>query len=121
MLPAKFGSIWPSSLIGEDFFYISQSEKRIALGGQMEPNLAGSIYVRSSIKYLRFIPFGLQIWLPRAILVSDWLMLNKCSPLKLLFGSIWPSSLIGEDFFYISQSEKRIALGGHVCWPNASM
>jgi hypothetical protein len=25
----------------------------------------------------------LQIWLPRAILVSDWLMLNK-SPLKLL-------------------------------------
>jgi hypothetical protein len=25
-----------------------------------------------------------QIWLPRAILVSDWLMLNKFSPLKLL-------------------------------------
>jgi hypothetical protein len=39
--------------------------------------LAGSIYVRSSIKFLRFIPFGQQIWLPRAILVSDWLMLNK--------------------------------------------
>jgi hypothetical protein len=43
----------------------------------MEPNLAGSIYVRSSIKFLRFIPLGQQIWLPRAILVSDWLMLNK--------------------------------------------
>jgi hypothetical protein len=26
MLPAKFGSIWPSSLIGEDFFYISRGE-----------------------------------------------------------------------------------------------
>jgi hypothetical protein len=38
----------------------------------MEPNLAGSIYVRSSIKFLRFVPFGQQIWLPRAILVSDW-------------------------------------------------
>jgi hypothetical protein len=42
MLPAKFGSIWPSCFRGEDFFNISQSEKRINLGGQvvgrMEPN-----------------------------------------------------------------------------------
>jgi hypothetical protein len=58
----------------------------IKLLGQMEPNLAGSIYVRSSIKFLRFVP-----------------------------------CLIGEDFFYISQSEKRIALGGHVCWPNGTI
>jgi hypothetical protein len=36
------------------------------------------------LKFLRFVPFGQQIWLPRAILVSDWLMLNKYSPLKLL-------------------------------------
>jgi hypothetical protein len=35
MLPAKFGSIWPSSFRGEDFFNISQSEKRIALGGHI--------------------------------------------------------------------------------------
>jgi hypothetical protein len=83
MLPAKFGSIWPSSFRGEDLFNISQSETRIALSfdwlllkkssplkllGQMEPNLTGSIYVRSSIKFLRFIPFGQQIWLLRAIL-----------------------------------------------------
>jgi hypothetical protein len=84
MLPAKFGSIWPSSFRGEDLFTSSQSETRIALGshicwpngtkrrnfnkssplkllGQMEPNLAGSIYVRYSIKFLRFIPFGQQI------------------------------------------------------------
>jgi hypothetical protein len=33
MLPAKFGSIWPSCFRGEDFFNISQSEKRINLGG----------------------------------------------------------------------------------------
>jgi hypothetical protein len=32
MLPAKFGSIWPSSFRGEDFSNISQSETRIALG-----------------------------------------------------------------------------------------
>jgi hypothetical protein len=81
MLPAKFGSIWPSSFRG-DFFNISQSEERIAFGGHV----------------LRFVPFGQQIWLPRAILVSHWLMLNKSS-----------------DLFNISQSETRIALGSHIC------
>ena len=43
----------------------------------MEPNLAVSIYVRSSIKFLHFVPFHQQIWPPRAILVSDWLLFNK--------------------------------------------
>jgi hypothetical protein len=42
MLLAKFGSIWPSSFRGGDFFNISQSEKRIFLAamfiGQMERN-----------------------------------------------------------------------------------
>jgi hypothetical protein len=37
------------------------------------------------------------------------------------FGSIWPCSFRGEDCFNISQSETRIALGGHICgqqtWP----
>ena len=33
-------------------------------------------------------------------------------------GSIWPSCFRGEDFFNISQSEKRIHLGSHVCWQN---
>jgi hypothetical protein len=49
--------------------------------GQMEPNLAVSIYVRSSIKFLHFVPFGLQTWSPKLILFSDWLMLKKSSPL----------------------------------------
>jgi hypothetical protein len=43
----------------------------------MEPNLAVSIYVRSSIKFLHFVPFGLLTWPPRIILFSDWLMLKK--------------------------------------------
>jgi hypothetical protein len=43
MLPAKFGSIWPSCFRGEDFFNISQSKKKelilVAMFvGQMEPN-----------------------------------------------------------------------------------
>jgi hypothetical protein len=32
----------------------------LKLLGQMEPNLAGSIYVRSSIKFLHLVPFGQQ-------------------------------------------------------------
>jgi hypothetical protein len=62
----------------------------LKLLGQLEPNLAGSIYVRSSIKFLRFVPFGQQI------------------------------SFRGEDLFYISQSETRIALGSHICWQNGT-
>ena len=81
----------------------------------MEPNLAGSIYVRSSIKFLRFIPFGQQIWLPRAILVSDWLLLNKSSPLKLL-GQIKPN-LAGS--IYARSSIKHLHLVPFVqqTWP----
>jgi hypothetical protein len=84
MLPAKFGSIWPRSFRGGDLFSIRQSETRIALGshicilfsdwlmlnkssplkllGQMEPNLAGSIYVRYSIKLLHGWPCLLAKW-----------------------------------------------------------
>jgi hypothetical protein len=61
MLLAKFGLIWPSSFRGEDLFNISL--------GKIEPNLAGSIYVRSSIKLLHLVPFGQQTWPPRAILL----------------------------------------------------
>jgi hypothetical protein len=43
----------------------------------MEPNLAEIIYIRSSINFLHFVPFCQQIWPPRAILVSDWLLFKK--------------------------------------------
>ena len=36
------------------------------------------------------------------------------------FGSIWPSSFRGEDFFNSRQSETRIALGEHICWRNGT-
>jgi hypothetical protein len=55
MLSAKFGSIWPSS------------SSPLKLLGQMEPYLAGSIYVRYSIKLLHMVPFGQQTW-PRCFL-----------------------------------------------------
>ena len=53
----------------------------------MEPNLAGSIYVRSSIKLLHLVPFGQQTWLPKLILFSDWLMLKKI----FFFETAWPN------------------------------
>ena len=36
------------------------------------------------------------------------------------FGSILPSSFREEDFLNSSQSETRIALGGHICWWNGT-
>ena len=84
----------------------------------MEPNLAESIYVRSSIKYLHFVLFCQQIWPPRAILVSDWLLLKKilssetawpngakpgrkhlCKVLYKTssFGSIWPTNMAAKS------------------------
>ena len=49
----------------------------------MNRNLVGSIYGRSSIKIVHFVPIRLQTWLSQAILVSDWLISKKSSPLKL--------------------------------------
>ena len=81
----------------------------------MEPNLAESIYIRSSIKFLHFVPFCQQIWPPRAILVSDWLMLKKSSPLKLL-GQMEPN-LAGS--IYVRSSIKLLHLVpfGQQTWP----
>jgi hypothetical protein len=49
--------------------------------GQINRNLVGSIYRRSSIKIAHFIPIGKQAWPPQAILVSDWFISKKASPL----------------------------------------
>jgi hypothetical protein len=45
--------------------------------GQMNRNLVGSIYGRSSIKIAHFVPIHYQTWPPQAILVSDWLISKK--------------------------------------------
>ena len=101
-----FQQIWPPRPILFSDWLMFKKSSPLKLLGQMEPNLAGSIYVRSSIKFLRFIPFGQQIWLPRAILISDWLMLNKSSTLKLL-GQIKPN-LAGS--IYVRSSIKLLHL-----------
>jgi hypothetical protein len=53
--------------------YFLKKSSPLKLLGKMEPNLAGSIYARSSIKLLYLVPFGQQTWPPRLILFSDWL------------------------------------------------
>ena len=50
----------------------------------MNGNLVGSIYGRSSEKIAHFVPVRLQIWMPQTILVSDWLISKRSSPLKRL-------------------------------------
>ena len=74
----------------------------------MAPNLAGSIYVRSSIKLHHLVPFGQQTWPPRLILFSDWLMLKK------IFSSetAWPNGAkLGRKHLCKVQTWHRWSLG----------
>jgi hypothetical protein len=72
----------------------------------------------------------LQTWPSQAVLVSDWSISKKSSPLKphkqmnrnlvggifpTKFQFIWLSSSRVEDVLEIDQSETRIACGGHFC------
>ena len=47
-------------------------------------NGVGSIYGRSSLKSAHFVMIHYQTWLPQAILVSNWPIIFKSSPLKPL-------------------------------------
>jgi hypothetical protein len=50
----------------------------------MNQSLVGNIYGRSSIKIAHCVPIRKQTWPPQAILVTEWLISKKSSPLKLL-------------------------------------
>jgi hypothetical protein len=52
--------------------------------GQMNQNLVGSIYGRFSVKIAHFVLIRWQTWPPLTILVSDWLISKKSSPLEPL-------------------------------------
>jgi hypothetical protein len=85
MIPTKFRFIWPSGYRGEDFLEINQLETRIVCSGkpqgQMNRNLVGSIYGRSSLKNAYFVLIHYQTWPLQTILVSNWLISKKSSPL----------------------------------------
>ena len=72
--------------IGNSCFWLSDLKKSSPLKplGQMNRNLVGSIYGMSSIKIAHFVLICSQTWPPQTILVSDWLISKKSSPLKPL-------------------------------------
>ena len=74
--------IWPPRVIIVYDWLIFQKSSPLKPYGQMQPNFTGSICWRSFTKFPHFVPIGLQIWPPQAILVSDWLIFQKSSPLK---------------------------------------
>ena len=140
MLPVKFGSIWPCGFRGEDFLNIGQSETRIARGG----HICSPIRTKwlNFIKDLQWmIPAKIGSILPCSFSGEDFWNIGQsetriacgghiCSLIRTkwgsfvedlpqmfhaLFSSIWPGNFRGEDFWNISQSETKIACGGHIC------
>jgi hypothetical protein len=88
---SKDCSFYPDPLtnmaaIGNSCFWLADFYESSPLKplGQMNRNLVGSIYGRSSMKIAHFVLIRLQTWPPQAILVSDWLISKKSSPLKPL-------------------------------------
>ena len=75
--------------IGNSCFWLAEIKKSSPLKplGQMNRNIVGSIYGRSSLKIAYFFPIRYQTWPPQTILVSDWLIFFK------IFFSVtaWPN------------------------------
>jgi hypothetical protein len=82
-VPIRYQTWPPQEILGTDWLTSKKSSPLKPLG-QMNRNLVGSIYIMSSIKIAHFVPIRQQTWLPQAILVSDWLISKKSSPLKPL-------------------------------------
>jgi hypothetical protein len=90
----------PQAIFISDWL-ISKKSSPLKPHGQMNRNLVGNILGRSSIKFAHLVPIRLQTWPPQTILVSDWLISKKSSPLKPLYqmnrnlvGSIYGRSSI---------------------------
>jgi hypothetical protein len=62
----------------------------LKLLGQIEPNLAGSIYVRSSIKLLHLVPFDQQTW-PLLLQIEHMVKLHVFgnNSKSLIISEIW--------------------------------
>ena len=71
---------WPSSYDWLFLFLIGRFKQKsspLKVFSQMNRNLVGSNYGRSSIKMAHFIPIRWQTWSPQTILVSDWPISNN--------------------------------------------
>ena len=88
---------------------------------QMNRNLVGSIYGRSSIKIANFIPICLQTWLPQAILVSGWLISKNL----LLWNCLakwtetwWEAPMEGSVLSFL-QAEWKVSYTGSAHWASS--
>jgi hypothetical protein len=97
MHPTKFRYIWPSSFRWKDFKNRPIKSKNCLLG-QMEPNLAVSIYVRSSINFLHFVPFHQQIWRQGQLLF----LIGYCLWLLISFWSLTNMAATGNSYFWLA-------------------
>ena len=84
----SFSSDWLTNMatIGNSCFWLADFKKSSSLKplGQLNRNLVGSIYGRSATKIAHFVLIRYQTCPSQTILVSDWLISKKCSPLKPL-------------------------------------
>jgi hypothetical protein len=78
----NMAAIGNSSFLLADFFK-SSSLKPLT---QINRNLVGSIYGRSSIEIAHFVLIRLQTWPPQSIFVSDWLIQGCFLPSVYSFG-----------------------------------
>jgi hypothetical protein len=119
---------------GDFCFWLADFSRRILKISQSETRIACGVHVcqRIGTKWAiftggRFFHKPLKTWPPQVILVSDWLIFFNSSLLKpivqmngnlvgrIYVRFIWPIDFRREDLKKISQSETRIACGGHVC------
>jgi hypothetical protein len=102
-------------------FKLKQKYEKRAITPRWVIRFTSKLQGISSIKLLHLVSFGQQTW-PLLLKIEHMVKLhvfgNNSKTVNNKFGSIWPSSFRVEDFFNISQSETRIALGGHICWRN---
>jgi hypothetical protein len=91
--------------------YCLKKSSPLKLLGKMDPNLAESIYVRSSIKLLHLVSFGQQAWPPRIIptdhLCQVWTLHICFLPSLVPFGQAVSEEKI---FLTLANQEKELIL-----------